>query len=193
MYCEVGLAWIFPLPKVLWPTRIARPLSCNAPAKISLALALPSLTYVYVHEQRPGQVNQSIFTKKKVNQSKYFHLFNKWKSSQKQMQSNIPVWNEKYLYCCVSSLRKNNDVKQLTESLPQLAWEKRLCCCCCCKQLTESPRANRLWFWKNVNNISYYISSWTKNHILISRSDFIKKDSRIILPRERNRLGTVMF
>jgi len=167
VYCEVGLAWIFPLPKVLWPTRIARPLSCNAPAKISLALALPSLTY----EQRPGQVNQSIFTKKKVNQSKYFHLFNKWKSSQKQMQSNIPVWNEKYLYCCVSSLRKNNDVKQLT----------------------ESPRANRLWFWKNVNNISYYISSWTKNHILISRSDFIKKYSRIILPRESNRLGTVMF
>lgn len=37
--------WIFPFPKVLWPTRTARPLSCRAPAKISLALALPSLTY----------------------------------------------------------------------------------------------------------------------------------------------------
>lgn len=38
--------WIFPFPKVLWPTRVARPLSCKAPANISLALALPSFTCV---------------------------------------------------------------------------------------------------------------------------------------------------
>lgn len=38
--------WIFPFPNVLCPTRTARPLSCNAPARISLALALSSLTCI---------------------------------------------------------------------------------------------------------------------------------------------------
>lgn len=33
--------WILPLPKVRSPTSVARPLSCSAPARISLALALP--------------------------------------------------------------------------------------------------------------------------------------------------------
>jgi hypothetical protein len=36
--------WINPLPKVFSPTKTPRWLSCNAPAKISLALAVPWLT-----------------------------------------------------------------------------------------------------------------------------------------------------
>lgn len=40
----LGHTCILPFPKVVCPTRIARPLSCKAPARISLALALPSLT-----------------------------------------------------------------------------------------------------------------------------------------------------